>query len=496
MDVAPGRLLGDTIKCTRNHAGMRGALQELTELRNGPNLKYLSKMILVTDKREKYRFTRNKMPRFKISTLGCKVNQSESEAIVKQLESCDWPPAGHDASSEITIINTCTVTQKAAMQSRQAVRQAIRANPNSRIVVTGCYAQTEPKVFEKINGVHYIIGNTDKHRIGEILTADQNSVAGPTVTIHNDIRLSDPLKASPTTVCSNRTRPFLIIQDGCDAFCTYCIVPHARGPSRSLPVTNVMNSIKTLSVAGYQEIVLTGIHLGRYGCDLIPATPLCELLDDIDRSKLIQRIRLSSIEPLELTDDLIQRVADSRRFCRHFHIPLQSGDDPILNKMKRPYTVEIFRQRVAKVRDQIPDAAIGVDILIGFPGETDAAFSNTYDLINELPITYLHVFPFSARPGTPAARYPDQVAPGVIKKRCEKMRRLGQAKRLHFYRNFIGKAFEILVESTRHPATGLLKGVSSNYMPVLIDADDDQINKLVTVKVTDQIDNALTGTIV
>ncbi len=436
------------------------------------------------------------MPTFKISTLGCKVNQSESEALARQLETYDWLPAGHDAASEITIINTCTVTQKASMQSRQAVRQAIRANPNSRIVVTGCYAQTEPRAFEKIDGVHYIIGNADKHCIAEVLAADRNSAGGHTVTINNDIRLSDQLKPSPTAVSSSRTRPFLKIQDGCDAFCTYCIVPHARGPSRSLPVDNVLEDIKALSVVGYREIVLTGIHLGRYGCDLIPATPLCELLDRIDRSKLIQRVRLSSIEPLELTDDLIQRVADSPRFCRHFHIPLQSGNDSILNKMKRPYTVDNFRQRVAKIRDQIPDAAIGVDTLIGFPGETDAAFRNTYDLINELPITYLHVFPFSARPGTPAARYPDKVAPEVIKKRCEKMRRLGKAKRLHFNRNFIGKAVEILVESTRHAATGQLKGVSSNYMPVLIDADDDQINKLVTVKLTDQIDNALTGTII
>ena len=435
------------------------------------------------------------MPTFKISTLGCKVNQSESEAIARQFETYDWLPAGHNGASEITIINTCTVTQKASMQSRQAVRQAIRANPNSRIVVTGCYAQTEPKALEKINGVHYIIGNADKHRIGEILAAGRNSADGHTVTINNDIRLSDQLKPSPTAVSSSRTRPFLKIQDGCDAFCTYCIVPHARGPSRSLPVDNVLEDIKALSVVGYREIVLTGIHLGRYGCDLIPATPLCELLDRIDRSKLIQRVRLSSIEPLELTDDLIQRVADSPRFCRHFHIPLQSGNDPILNKMKRPYTVDIFRQRVAKIRDQIPDAAIGVDTLIGFPGETDAAFSNTYDLINELPITYLHVFPFSARPGTPAARYPDKVAPDVIKERGEKMRGLGQAKRLHFHRNFIGKEVEILVETTRHAATGLLKGLSSNYIPVLVKAGDDQMNKLVSEKLTDQIDNALMGTI-
>ncbi len=436
------------------------------------------------------------MPTFKISTLGCKVNQSESDAIARQLESYNWLPAGNNGNTEVTIINTCTVTQKASMQSRQAVRKAIRANPNSRIVVTGCYAQTEPEAFEKINGVHYIIGNADKHRIGEILTTGGHSAPGQTITINNNLQSSDPLTPSLTAVSSSRTRPFLKIQDGCDAFCTYCIVPYARGTSRSLPVANVLESIRTLSVAGYHEIVLTGIHLGLYGGDLIPATSLSELLDEMDRSKLIQRVRLSSIEPLELTDELIQRVSDSPRFCRHFHIPLQSGDDNILKKMKRPYTVDIFRQRIAKIRDQISDAAIGVDTLIGFPGETDAAFSNTYELIRELPITYLHVFPFSARPGTPAARYPDKIPTDIIKERCEKMRCLGQIKRLQFYRSFIGKEVEILVESTRHAATGFLKGLSSNYLPVLIDADDDQINKLVTVKLTHQTDDSLMGTIV
>jgi threonylcarbamoyladenosine tRNA methylthiotransferase MtaB len=445
---------------------------------------------------KKYRIIRNIMPTFKISTLGCKVNQSESEAIARQLESDNWLPAGNNGATGVTIINTCTVTQKASMQSRQAVRQAIRANPNSRIVVTGCYAQTEPQALEKISGVHYIIGNADKHRIGKILAADRNSTDGHPITIGNDIRFPHPLKPTLTAISGSRTRPFLKIQDGCNSFCSYCIVPHARGPSRSLPVADVIEGIKALSAAGYHETVLTGIHLGHYGCDLIPATPLGELLDRIDRSKPIQRVRLSSIEPLELTDGLIQCVADAPRFCRHFHIPLQSGDDRILRKMKRPYTADIFRQRIVKIRNQIPDAAIGVDTLIGFPGETDAAFKNTYELIRELPVTYLHVFPFSARPKTPAARYPDKVAPAVIKERCEKMRRLGQTKRIHFYRKFIGKAVEILVESTRHAATGLLKGLSSNYIPVLIDADDDRINTLVTVKLTDQIDNALMATIV
>jgi len=436
------------------------------------------------------------MPKYNISTLGCKVNQSESEAIAGQLQSADWLPAGDGESAEITIINTCTVTQKAAMQSRQAVRRAIRANPNSRIVVTGCYAQVEPKALEKIGGVHYIIGNADKHRISEILAAGQDSDGHQTIAVRNDIRLSDPLKPSCNAVTRNRSRPILKIQDGCDAFCTYCIVPRARGPSRSMRTTDVLEGVKALSVAGYSEIVLSGIHLGRYGCDLIPPSSLSELLDHIERANQIQRVRLSSIEPVELTDELIQRIAASPRFCRHFHVPLQSGDDQILQKMKRPYSVDDFRQRIFKIHNQIPDAAIGIDILVGFPGETDAAFRNTCALIQEMPVTYLHVFPFSARPGTPAASYPNRVAPDVIKARCETIRRLGQAKRYNFLQKFIGKQLEILVESARHPATGLLKGISSNYIPVLIDAGDEQMNKLVTVRLTQSIDSALVGTIV
>jgi threonylcarbamoyladenosine tRNA methylthiotransferase MtaB len=435
------------------------------------------------------------MPKFKIITLGCKVNQSESAAIARELESSNWLSAEDNEAPEMCIINTCTVTQKASMQSRQAVRQAVRAHPDSRIVVTGCYAQTEPEAFEKINGVHYIVGNADKHRICEVIAPNRNAATGEAITINSDIRQSQPLEPALTDAAGNRTRPFLKIQDGCNAFCTYCIVPHARGPSRSLPLDDVLQAIKTLAEAGYQEIVLTGIHLGRYGSDLIPETGLCDLLDRIERSNLIRRVRLSSIEPMELTDELVDRVAVSSRFCRHFHIPLQSGDDDILKNMGRPYTADDFRKRVAKIRSRMPDAAIGVDTLIGFPGETDEAFESTYELIRETPVTYLHVFPFSARPGTPAAHYPDPVAPIVIKKRSEQMRRLGNAKRWHFYKSFIGKEIEILVESTRQTPGGFLKGISSNYIPVLIDADDDLKNKFLSVRLNRRLDNALMGTI-
>lgn len=433
------------------------------------------------------------MSKYKITTLGCKVNQSESDAIAGELESCGWLCAGDNEASEIFIINTCTVTQKASMQSRQAVRQAIRAHPNCRVIVTGCYAQTEPETIRRIKGVHYIIGNADKHRIREIIAADQDPAGEQTVTICNDIRQSQTLQPTLTGTGGGRTRPFLKIQDGCNAFCSYCIVPYARGPSRSLPPEVTLAAIATLAKAGYREIVLSGVHLGRYGRDLRPQTDLCELLKRIEESNSSVRVRLSSIEPLELTDDLIARLAGSSRFCNHFHIPLQSGDDLILEKMGRPYRAADFRNLVTKIRCRMPDAAIGVDALVGFPAETDQAFAHTYALIRDLPITYLHVFPFSARPGTPAARYPERVAPDRIKKRCAQLRELGKTKRLNFYKQFIGKRLEILVESTRHAPSGLLKGLSSNYIPVLLDADDDHKNQLRSVRAEKLVGNTLMG---
>ena len=436
---------------------------------------------------------RKHMPRYKITTLGCKVNQAESDAIAKELESCGWLPAGDKEASELFIVNTCTVTQKASMQSRQAVRQAIRAHSNCRIVVTGCYAQTEPETIRKIKGIHYIIGNADKHRIGKIIAADRSKANGQTVTICNDIRQMQSINPALTGFAGSRSRPFLKIQDGCNSYCSYCIVPYARGPSRSLAAENVLQAITTLANAGYREIVLSGVHLGHYGRDLNPAIGLSELLQRIERLNTFVRVRLSSIEPLELTDDLICCVAGSSRFCDHFHIPLQSGDDLILEKMRRPYRAVDFKNLVAKIRCCMPDSAIGVDTLIGFPAETDQAFMHTYELIRDLPITYLHVFPFSVRPGTPAARWSDQVAPKVIKKRCAQLRDLGKTKRLNFYKQSIGKQLEVLVEATRHAPSGLLKGLSSNYIPVLIEADDDHKNQLRMVRVEKLVGSTLVG---
>ena len=424
----------------------------------------------------------NNTLKFRITTLGCKVNQYESEAIAQRLKDLGYVLAGADDPADLCIINTCTVTQKASMQSRQAVRQFIRTNPQAQIVVTGCYAQTEPDELKKINGIHHIVGHGDKHNIPDIVLSQEKSLPSPSL-IRRNILHERHFKQIPVTVFGNRTRPFLKIQDGCDTFCTYCIVPYARGRSRSMPLESVLKNIHFLKQAGFHEVVLTGVHLGAYGLDLSPQTSLTALLDHIRELNAMDRVRLSSIEPHELTQDIIELVAESDIFCDHFHIPLQSGDDRILGRMHRPYTRSFFIDLIVKIKDQVPNAAIGVDILIGFPDETEKAFENTYSLIEKLPVTYLHVFPFSPRPGTPADKYPQKVSQKTIKARCEKMRRLGDEKKRIFYETFMGKTVEVLIESKRDKATGLLKGITSNYIPVNVVGKDDLFNTLVQVNI-------------
>lgn len=424
-----------------------------------------------------------------VKTLGCKVNQCESEAIRNAL--VDAPKgfiAGYGEDADVVIVNTCTVTAKAAMQSRQAVRQAIRSNPGARVVVTGCHAQTAKEELAAIDGIDLIVDNRNKDRIPALLIGD--------LPEHDDISRKPELAESPhaTPVVNlpglphgRRTRPFLKIQDGCNAFCTYCIVPHARGRSRSMPMDQVLLKVAQLGEMGFREVVLTGIHIGCYGQDLDPSTSLYQLLCCIRDSGAADRVRISSIEPAELKGEIIDLARSDRhtagRLCPHFHIPLQSGDNDILRRMHRPYDRAYFRQLICKIADQLPDAAIGLDTLIGFPGETENAFENTYRLVQSLPVTYLHVFPFSARKGTPAYAYPGQIAPDIIKDRCKRMRRLGARKRIDFNTRFVGSQVTVLVESTRDGSSGRLKGLTDNYISVSIDGPDSLMNTIARVRV-------------
>lgn len=432
--------------------------------------------------------TRNPL-KVNVITLGCKVNQFESESIDTELHK-RWAQDNNGRKAiDICIINTCTVTQKAAMQSRQAIRKAIRDNPDAMILATGCYVQSQPLDLQKIKGLDYIIGNTEKHRIAQIISesASFKKQSAP-ILLHHGFCNEKDLPKTIMPVIDTRTRPFIKIQDGCDNFCSYCIVPYTRGPSRSVLPEDVLCMIRSLPIDKRQEIVLTGIHLGKYGLDFSPPCSLLKLLKQIKAAKIVGRIRLSSIEPVELTHDLLKFAADSGGICHHFHIPLQSGDNHILKRMNRPYDSQLFEKLIKKIHRSIPDAAIGVDIMVGFPGETDAAFKNTYALLAALPVTYFHVFPFSSRPGTQASTYPDHVSPDIIKKRRNKLLNLGRTKKLEFYSKMTGKTLDVLIENKRESAAQKLTGVSSNYVRVLIDGDDCLKNKIIPCRITKVID--------
>lgn len=421
------------------------------------------------------------MKRFRTITLGCKVNQCESAAISQLLTSSGLEQAQDQTETDMVVINTCTVTGKAAMQSRQAVRQAIRNHPRARIVVTGCHAQTAPEELRAIPGVDLIIGHGDKMRIGEVVSSAAPLLAplGPM-----ERREGSPCEfaALPSITPDERTRAFLKIQDGCDTRCTYCIVPYARGGSRSMPADRVRQHLHQLGADGFHEVVLTGIHLGAYGGDLRPYVNLVDLLASVTQKSPVHRIRLSSIEPTEVDQHLINLMANSKgAICRHLHIPLQSGDNAILRRMGRPYTREQFAQVIQDIHQKIPRMAIGVDVMAGFPGETEDAFENSFRLIEALPVTYLHVFPFSPRKGTPAAGFKPKVPERIAKERCRRLRRLGDEKRNAFYQSMVGQRVEVLIEAI---ADGVAKGWSDNYLPVTIPDARVEENRLITVHIS------------
>jgi len=421
------------------------------------------------------------MRTFFFTTLGCKVNRYESEALSERLQNLGWKLAQREEEARMSVINTCAVTGKAAMQSRQAVRKAIRTHPDATVVVTGCYAQIAPEVFASMPDVDCVVGNRDKHRIPEI--CDYPGTLVPAKTWIQDLTAPFAFQDLPIARFGDRTRAFVKIQDGCNAFCSYCIVPYARGRSRSLVPDVVIHRVNQLGSQGYSEVVLCGIHVGRYGQDLTPKTSLASLLKTLDDSKGIARIRISSIEPMELTADLIKHLAVSEHICPHLHIPLQSGDDDVLKTMHRPYTARAYRDLIHDIVATVPGVSVGVDVMAGFPGETDKAFQNTYRLIEDLPVAYLHVFPFSVREGTAAASLENRVPSQTIKERCEHLRALGQKKREAFRQGSVGSTHEVLVEGKRDKSFGFLTGFTNNYIPVVLEGNEELLHQIVRVTI-------------
>jgi threonylcarbamoyladenosine tRNA methylthiotransferase MtaB len=431
--------------------------------------------------------------RVAISTLGCKVNQCESAGILEALDESIYVSVPFNTKADCYIINTCTVTGRTEYQSRNLIRRAIRANPEACIIVTGCYAQVAPHDLAKIPGVTLVAGNTEKERIPRIIAS---SVKEPPQLLVSDICKAREFSGPSPLKFAGRTRAFLKIQDGCNSFCSYCIVPYARGRSRSLPQMDVLKEIETLARSDYREIVLTGIHLGVYGQDLVPPSNLCAVMNHVEKSKIVKRLRLSSIEIMEVSDDMIQLMAQGSVLCRHLHIPLQSGDDMILSAMRRNYDSVFFKNRLREIREAIPDIAIGIDVMVGFPGEKEKEFDNTLRLIAELPVSYLHVFPYSERPGTVASGLPGKVDEAVKKRRGEILRKLGKEKRDAFNLRFVGKRLSILVEDKKGKDTGFMKGFSDNYIPVVIEnGNSSLVNRVLHVIPDYSLDGKLYGRI-
>jgi threonylcarbamoyladenosine tRNA methylthiotransferase MtaB len=409
------------------------------------------------------------MLRVAVATLGCKVNHYESAGIVEKLEAEGISVVPFSSPADIYIVNTCTVTSKTDFQSRQLVRRAQRTNPSAAIIVTGCYAQTAPQEFTALPGVRLIAGTEMKEKLPGII---QNITSEEQRISVSDIGLKRIFSGLPVTRFPGQTRAYLKIQDGCDSFCSYCIIPYARGRSRSLPQEEVIRQIQKLTEAGHREIILTGIHLGAYGQDLSSPATLLDLLRDIEEHTDLERLRVSSINPTEISDDMIDHMRSSKILCRHLHLSLQSGDDRVLTSMRRYYKTDYVRDLMEKLETTIPDIAIGADVITGFPGEGQQEFRNTADLIEKLRLAYLHVFPYSQRPGTRASSFPDQVTKSVRKERAGILRNIGNGKRIAFNSGFIGKTLSVLVEGSRDKETDYVKGFSDNYVPVLIPESD------------------------
>ncbi len=418
-----------------------------------------------------------------VETLGCKVNQYETSFFLGVLQRAGYRIVPFRERADIYIVHSCAVTAKAGFQTRQLLRRARRINPGALIVAAGCYAQLEAdRIAGEMLATH-ILGNPGKFDLLGWLNRP-GSFERPCLAIDGAPRSRAEFEILPISrMHTGRTRAMLKIQDGCNSFCSYCVVPHVRGRSRSLPLSLVLAQLEELAGAGYLEIVLSGIHLGQWGKDLDQGLGLSHLLEKIGSSRHPPRLRLSSLEPQEFNSGLLGMISSAPWICRHFHIPLQSADPEILERMRRPYNPQYYAELIARIHAAFPDAAIGADVLTGFPGESEKQFENTFEFIERLPLSYLHVFPFSPRPGTPAATFCGQVQGAEIKRRAGILRALGRRKKRDFREKFIGQYLEALVETEVQPC--LFEGLSSNYIKVIFPAHESiGRGELVRVKAT------------
>ncbi len=447
------------------------------------------------------------MTTFHLLNFGCRASQADGVALKAQLVQAGLVEAADARASHIAILNTCTVTAAADAEVRQTIRRIHRLNPDCKILVTGCYAQRAPQEIAGLEGVAWVVGNSHKHQIVNLLrnhlpvisedSFEANSLGRDSAAIPQESGKRD--RAQPSSSAEvrvgeiapqfhftpafpdDRTRPTLKVQDGCNARCSFCIIPTVRGRSRSLPPDQAVNHIRALEQAGYREIVISGINLGSYGRDLDRRITFLNLLEKILNETRIPRLRISSIEPMDVSRELIAFVAGERRMADHFHVPLQSGCDRILRQMNRRYWAAQYAERIQAIREMMPNCGIGADVMVGFPGETEHDHAVSARFIESLPFTYLHIFPYSARPSTPAAQRPDQVNGRIAHERGAELQALAARKRQEFLTAQVGRVLSAVTLDQQHSEAR--KAISSNYLNVALPVDDPGPNQLVNVNV-------------
>ena len=429
------------------------------------------------------------MPKFSVCTFGCRCNQADSAAIREGLCHRAMTECGGYRDADVVIVNTCTVTHRTDQQVRQAIRRLHRENPGAGIVVTGCYAERDPETLAAIPGVTLVVGNAEKDRLPEIL--ERNSFESRGKIIRCPLDGERDYLLPPMAHTGGKTRPLVKLQDGCDSRCAYCIVPHVRGPGRSARAEDVLAEVKSLVKAGFQEIVLTGVHLGAFGRKLKGQGHLVDLLREVIAIPNLGRIRLSSIEPMQLGRSIIRLAAENPVIANHFHVPIQSGSDRILRRMRRPYTSARVRDLFRFIEAAIPDTGLGTDVMVGFPGETDEDFGETCELIQASPLTYLHVFPFSPREGTEAWSMPDRIPSKVMKDRLGILLEISRSKNLAFRRKFLGKVLPAITLS-KEEGLGTSVVLTGNYIHVRIPGLALPPNRLLNVRI-DEVQPASTS---
>jgi len=422
------------------------------------------------------------MPTVAFHTLGCKVNHYETEAIWQIFREGGYEQVAFEDEADVYVINTCTVTNTGDKKSRQVIRRAVRRNPEGIVVVMGCYAQTSPSEVANIPGVDIVLGTQGREELLNLIGTYRKDRM-PINAVKNIMKTRE-YEELDVPEFTDRTRASLKIQEGCNNFCTFCIIPWARGLMRSRRPENVLVQAKKLVETGYKEVVLTGIHTGGYGEDLEDYN-LAKLLWDLDKVEGLERIRISSIEASQITEEVIEVLNTSKKMCRHLHIPLQAGDDTVLKRMRRKYTTDEYRKKIERIREAMPGVAITTDVIVGFPGETDELFENGYRFMEEIQFAEMHVFPYSKRTGTPAAKFTDQVPEEVKNDRVHRLIQLSNQFSLDYSKKFVGEVLEVIPESiyTEGSSDGTrVYGYSDNYLRIVFHGSTDLIGKICKVR--------------